>query len=1073
MAQLSLYDQGLTLFKERTQTRIHGAKEQQEFDIFLAAQKDPRDVYESCALLKNEAGSKYGDLKLGSKVKIDQKWIDGIFGNIQSFTKAGSIMTKYAPESVGMAWYAISLGLGAIQANYALYSLFGSGLTDMTDMMVIIAQYDRLYDERPKQDFTSSDLLVSLFAEIKESYVAMLDFAFTVQRHLSKGGWARLRHGVKDFFGTDALKFQGKLDTMARQKAMVLERTDSAFQDKTFKALDQAQEVLSAIRKDTSAIAESQKDMEQLFKASANMQKEFLQSLDDFKASVKPRTPWDMAMQNFTANKKALNPLEKMTGQLYAALDQKLEGTCEWINEHPVYKAWTSSGTDGMLCVFGREGTGKSILLASTFMSIDKDFGGPNSAVLYLSCSGELSDNRPRNLTSIGNSLIYQLYRLATVDNSKLALLEKCNDVFNKSKEGFLGRTKEPKAGRDPPKQQKAEEAAPDLSTTLTQLCSILDKQLFIVLDATDSLPEDEQESLYEALEMLTAAGKSNAERQHQARVLVSCRTGTRFHNSLSGGAKTIDVESDENFARKDIAFALDLELSWSTKWTEQQKLAAIHAICDSGRCMFGYAMHVAIPFLLEPFQGPLSGRLKSLPKGIDDVYTQALDSMAANYLELLRTALSFVLFSPGPVKVVEIMDAHNGIFTTAPDQEDTGELRSGSFFRLATKLELQQIRAVAGPFLNISADDPEAGAEAHFVSLKDPTQAKEYFLRPGEDCKSDQGRDNDALCNSCKAKLHSHSRLHFSEKECHLDLAILSIRHMCSPDFWKQSYQAGWPQPELISDDQVQASEELESQRSEGKLAEPAEEAKSEMLQTEVSTLEAPASAASEPTVQLPDTQTQDQPEPKSITSDVDDEGDNVSIADSDESMDAEDRGLSTFKNTSSPVETTFESSTNYDRFFRYETVYWWHHIQQAEALWPSNERYNKKWTELMNALDYFASQCAKEFAMCQVILFYIEDVDDHLGPPWKRGIWKPLHIAALLQLKSWASHLLNSGKSLTEVCHDRDVLQASARGKGTKEMLQLLLEKGADPNHETDHRMPVAHSWLWSRPTRECERS
>lgn len=60
---------------------------------------------------------------------------------------------KGAPESVGLAWLAAKLTLSAIQGSYELYTFFGTGLTGITEMMVLIPHYDRLYDETFKPDW--------------------------------------------------------------------------------------------------------------------------------------------------------------------------------------------------------------------------------------------------------------------------------------------------------------------------------------------------------------------------------------------------------------------------------------------------------------------------------------------------------------------------------------------------------------------------------------------------------------------------------------------------------------------------------------------------------------------------------------------------------------------------------------------------------------------------------------------------------------------------------------------------------------------------------------------------------
>lgn len=156
---------------------------------------------------------------------------------------------------------------------------------------------------------------------------------------------------------------------------------------------------------------------------------------------------------------------------------------------------------------------------------------------------------------------------------------------------------------------------------------------------------------------------------------------------------------------------------------------------------------------------------------------------------------------------------------------------------------------------------------------------------------------------------------------------------------------------------------------------------------------------------------------------------------------------------------------------WFRYEMPHWYDHIKRAESLWTREERVNNpRWKVLFDLLDRLVYERTEDFAKCQALLFNHREVDEHLGLPWDRGTWKPLHIAAFLALPSWTEHLLDRGESLEEISNDRTVLQAAAKGEGSKEILELLLQRGADSNAETDKRMPAVHSWLWTLPSYEC---
>lgn len=94
-----------------------------------------------------------------------------------------------------MAWFCVKLGLNAIQSNHQLYSLFGSGLTSMTEIMILIPHYSQLYDERQRPGSTSNELIDKLFRDVVDVYVAVLDFLFAIQRHVEARTLATMRHG--------------------------------------------------------------------------------------------------------------------------------------------------------------------------------------------------------------------------------------------------------------------------------------------------------------------------------------------------------------------------------------------------------------------------------------------------------------------------------------------------------------------------------------------------------------------------------------------------------------------------------------------------------------------------------------------------------------------------------------------------------------------------------------------------------------------------------------------------------------------------------------------------------------
>jgi hypothetical protein len=197
LPQATSYDDALQKFCASVrEERIKEGDEDGEAQLqhFLSSKATIQQVGDSAADLKQETDRKYSNKKIGDKEIISQKWIDNIMGNIGNAIAIGDALVHATPESVAMAWFCVKLGLNAIKSNHQLYSLFGSGLTSMTEIMILIPHYGQLYDERQKSDVKSNELVEKLFRDVVDVYVAVLEFLFAIKRHVEARTLATMRH---------------------------------------------------------------------------------------------------------------------------------------------------------------------------------------------------------------------------------------------------------------------------------------------------------------------------------------------------------------------------------------------------------------------------------------------------------------------------------------------------------------------------------------------------------------------------------------------------------------------------------------------------------------------------------------------------------------------------------------------------------------------------------------------------------------------------------------------------------------------------------------------------------------
>ncbi|KAK3316841.1 ankyrin repeat-containing domain protein [Apodospora peruviana] len=1023
MAQryISLYEEALAQFTKNAQQANLDRKGQELLAEFLRQRASPEETKQAAESLQVDSQKKWGSKKVGD-VTIPSAWIDKIMGNINHFVAAGNTLMVGAPESVGMAWFAVKLTLSAIQSNYELYSFFGSGLADISEIMIIISHYDRLYDEREKakEAWKPSGVVEKLFRDLKSAYEAVLDFSYAIKCHLTAGTLGRIKHGFKDFFGTSMDKFKGKLSTISELKRKIVEGSQAAFQDKTLTQLEGVSGVLADVSTTVNDIKEFQAVQDQWQKESTARLNTILQSLDDIKASTKRKTPWDYALDTFQTNRKALGHLEQTTKPLDDAIESIHPGTCLWIFEHYKFNQWQSSENSAMLRIFGQEGTGKSTVLAAVVDRLSAQ-ADSDEVLLYLNCgASETTGSGEQHFTadSICHTFLYRLYGLAAEGQEDVALLEACNDVFKnpKSKKASQFATKV-KASK--------EESLPDFVEAFAQISQLLKRNVVLVLDGvSNNLPKKEQEDLVEELEGLVNFSVTDPDAGSRIRILVGCASSTVFADGGDEDPRSIDIEY---WVQDDISTVLKAALEDTPGLSPAEREEAEKAIVSKAGSRFRYVTEVAISWIREPFARPLSKRLEALPGGLTDVYAEALRKMKSNYVGLLRTGLTWSLLCPesGHPTGREIMDAFYGTYDSIPEGKPAEEDEEPGFPQIS-RLELDQLRDASGPFLKAYTSQY---AEQHFYVPEKP-QVEEFCFNSAK-FSDDEEHTHDAVCPRCKSEISQKARLSINEKDEHLRMAITCLRHLNHPLFQKR---AGFSTQTGSQEDSAGEEESVAEAGGEGGDGDDKQ----------------PALNEEEPATEVEEGQPTEAKAEEAV-------GQEDSGYDTDDSCDdeiAEEMGYNR-NPTGNEVD---DLDNSQEGRVRYEITYWTHHVRAAEDLWTPEERADSDlWKELIAEFDKFVSNTEVFNRWQESYPGYLRTIFGNNSEPWK-----PLHVTAYFGLTSLAEHLLNGGADLNELSRKHNALQAAGTKAESPAMLKLLLEKGADPNAQSPPVWPAFYMWM-----------
>jgi hypothetical protein len=345
MPSSQLFRDSQEQFTKEAKDRYKSSTDIERLRNFPPENMVPKDAKEQTNNLIQRAGKKHS-----------RPWINKLMANIGSIVTIGNQATTGAPESVGLAWFAVKLTLSAIQSNYDLYLFIESALMDITDVMIIVSHYDRLYDERSKANgWKPSQLVDKLFVDIKHAYTAVLLFSFSVQRHLDAGALGRLKHGFRDLLGESKAEFAPDMARISDCKRKILEGSQAIFQDETLSQIDAVKGIVGKVEGTVDEIISFQKVAQKMYKEHDDKLALLLKGVEDIKSITKPKTAWDIANLTFEKNKTALHPQDDTSEALQKALKEQYPGTCLWIFKLQKYKKWQRPTTNGMLCIEGKE----------------------------------------------------------------------------------------------------------------------------------------------------------------------------------------------------------------------------------------------------------------------------------------------------------------------------------------------------------------------------------------------------------------------------------------------------------------------------------------------------------------------------------------------------------------------------------------------------------------------------------------------------------------------------------------------------------------------------------------------
>ncbi|KAL8731397.1 MAG: hypothetical protein Q9181_004325 [Wetmoreana brouardii] len=1004
---------------------------------FLQDKATSENVKASVVALQNDCGKKYGRVDK-SGTATPKKWIARVMDNIERFVKIGDSAMKGAPETANLAWFGVRLVLDAVQKNYKLYDFFGMALDIVTEVMVLIRHYDTLYDHRKSFKTKASDILGGLFSHTRNVYAAILDFSYSVGKYIKSGKIAKIGHALKGMLDPDFREFRDKMTMIQQLKNNILESSQGVFQQKTLEELAEVSDGLSSVDRTLSVLPEAVKSF---LRFSYDVQ-EIKQTFDEFSKSTRVKSHYELDLQQFDKNKKQLNPWSDSHATLQT-YEKREPGTCEWIFDSKEYTSWRDSVHSNLLRIQGTTGTGKSTLAASIINTLRSQFAeSVGCTIQYMFCDSKAAEDADagQTLMRLENTLIYGLYELSREHDP--LLLQKCNEVLNNPKQqksdralGTTGKLTEVDT------RLKKDSMILGLKAAYAGIAYALGKKVYLIIDAADKLSNSEQ------AELVSDLGALCAQEEATIHILLLCDPATTLSKELA--KKCVPQISIGANNGGDIDLLIKSKLDKIPGLSQSEREEAMQKVREKTGSRIGYVVKAAFPFLEQPFQRPIANYLKALPDNMNEIYDRHVRRLNANYLDLLREALVWTLFADGPITVQEIMDAYSGIYSASDTSHGMHSNVDDRDF-----LHDEQIRDAGGPFLEVRGN--------HSVVLQDPKGILEYCLQPNGDAGSNQDI-NQEICSRCAARLNLSRTLVVSAKNAQLTMAIKCLQHLNSKQFQKKFLPAALNHDSHQESKGVPGTEAKAAEQHKTENGHNVEIVGEDIAPLGDAELSMEAHDGDIATLDVEQGGQEDVPILAADKPDIDMENDNSqgcedmddNDAQDSEDMDDNDSQDSEDMDTDGWAQSVADDAAPSGESCRYELVHLFHHVRQAERLWPVEEREsNPQWQTLLFELDRFCISDTRAF------------------DGWKREIyprdfwgWKPLHFAALFGLISLAQVLLQRGADITELTsHGYHTLDIAAFAPFPLDMLRLLLDNKADPNFlvKADYMRPVFHWWV-----------
>ncbi|KAF3931758.1 Ankyrin-2 [Dactylellina cionopaga] len=616
----------------------------------------------TCVAMKTKADQEYGS-KQG-------RFATKLLNVLRTVKEVGDAYLEFAPESVSIAWSAVSLLIKVGTDDVDKCELISGCCEHIVTIVLNCRLYENRYSTVSKdgQENALQEIELKILGAIPNLLYLILDFSWHTQYHLDK---KKLLRSFKECF-SNTLK--GKIDGIVTEYGNLRSMAGDAFQEKVMDQLS-----LVAARLDKSVA-----DLKgELFPVIQDLTLK-LETIDN---TINTRFANEDIHKRFSERCQRFNPSEIHSHtfiKMFEPIRHDYEHMSLWLFADANYRAWedTTEKSVSLLCLKGPRGFGKSVKMTCVAKRLMDIIYKDRHALVLFFYFKKGDDALQYTLKGL-ESLIFQLLdHIKTSDDADI--MKQCIEIIE---EVPISSSDEPSAGdaKHASVNGKTQIITPEYITTVfQQIAALTNLPIYIVVDAIDECEDRVPGNVMHCLKELSRSSESvikvicscrdniNIEsllQDKSSQTLVSSKVPGEEAYALPSDIKTIII--DEKANAEDLGMYLTKKVEsmvlrrvggkYGEKFNQELE-KIVNIIQTKANGSFTYAGMV-VANLQQPTKSTLENKLSQLPPAMEGLYRRSLEVLTSDEQSLVIFALKWVVWGVNPVTVLEIVEHYKEIY--------------------------------------------------------------------------------------------------------------------------------------------------------------------------------------------------------------------------------------------------------------------------------------------------------------------------------------------------------------------------------------------------------------------------